>query len=234
MRDNGRLVRAATGHSRAMVRRRFFAHVGPGSLGLADRLRRARYIPRRGGTWLIGENIGFGRGRFTRPATMHRAWMRSTPHRAAMLERRFREVGFGIVSGRPYGGGGATFTADFGRRAADQGQLAGVERRPQARDPPVALLDAEPQHPAELDALRALDAAEADLQHAVAFALHAEPELLPVGPALGPRLTQAVVAGEGAGLGAGQRHVLRVGRVRVQPRLQVAGVPRGDVAVEER
>ena len=116
MRDNGRLARAATGHSRAMVTRRFFAHVGPGSIGLADRLRRARYIPRRGGSWLVGENIGFGRGRYTRPATMHRAWMRSSPHRAAMLERRFREVGFGIVSGRPYGRGGATFTADFGRR----------------------------------------------------------------------------------------------------------------------
>ncbi|HEX5909743.1 MAG TPA: CAP domain-containing protein [Thermoleophilaceae bacterium] len=116
VRGNGRLVRAANGHSRAMVTRRFFAHVGPGSIGLVDRLRRAGYIPARGGTWLVGENIGFGRGRYTRPATMHRAWMNSTPHRAAMLERRFREVGFGIVSGRPYGGGGATFTADFGRR----------------------------------------------------------------------------------------------------------------------
>jgi len=116
VRGNGRLVRAATGHSRAMVTRRFFAHVGPGALALSDRLRRVRYIPRRGGNWLVGENIGFGRGRYTRPATMHRSWMNSAPHRAAMLERRFREVGFGIVRGRPYGGGGATFTADFGMR----------------------------------------------------------------------------------------------------------------------
>jgi len=116
MRANRRLVRAATGHSRSMVSRRFFAHVGPGSLGLADRLRRTRYIPRRGGNWLIGENIGFGRGRMARPARMHRAWMNSSSHRAAILDRRFREVGFGIVRGRPYGGGGATFTADFGRR----------------------------------------------------------------------------------------------------------------------
>ena len=116
VRGNGRLVRAANSHSRAMVTRRFFAHVGPGSIGLVDRLRRTGYIPRRGGTWLVGENIGFGRGRYTRPASMHGAWMNSTPHRAAILEPRFREVGFGIVSGRPYGGGGATFTADFGRR----------------------------------------------------------------------------------------------------------------------
>ncbi len=116
MRENRRLVSAATGHSRSMVGRRFFAHVGPGSLGLADRLRRTRYLPRRGGRWLIGENIGFGRGRFTRPAVIHRSWMNSSPHRAVIVERRFREVGFGIVSGRPYGRGGATFTADYGRR----------------------------------------------------------------------------------------------------------------------
>ena len=99
-----------------MVTRRFFAHIGPGSRSLADRLRLAGYLPRRGGTWLVGENIGFGRGRMSRPVGVHRAWMRSSPHRAAILERRFREVGFGIVAGRPYGRGGATFTADFGRR----------------------------------------------------------------------------------------------------------------------
>lgn len=115
MRGNGRLLRAARGHSGSMVTRRFFAHVGPGALDLAGRLRRTHYIPRRGGTWLIGENIGFGRGRMSRPLNMHLAWMHSTPHRAAILERRFREVGFGVVRGRPYGGGGATFTADFGR-----------------------------------------------------------------------------------------------------------------------
>ena len=116
VRANRRLARAAGSHSRRMVQRRFFAHVGPGSLDLAARLRLSRYIPRRGGTWLIGENIGFGRGRMARPMSMHRAWMRSTPHRAAILERRFREVGFGIAPGSPYGRGGATFTVDFGRR----------------------------------------------------------------------------------------------------------------------
>ena len=116
VRGNSRLTRAATGHSRAMVTRRFFAHIGPGARSLSDRLRLAGYLPRRGGRWLVAENIGFGRGRMSRPAGVHRAWMRSSPHRAAILEGRFREVGFGIVAGRPYGRGGATFTADFGRR----------------------------------------------------------------------------------------------------------------------
>ncbi|HYI35715.1 MAG TPA: CAP domain-containing protein [Thermoleophilaceae bacterium] len=116
VRANRRLARAAGSHSRRMVQRRFFAHVGPGSLDLTARLRNSRYIPRRGGNWLIGENIGFGRGRMSRPMSMHRAWMNSSPHRAAILERRFREAGFGIAPGSPYRRGGATFTVDFGRR----------------------------------------------------------------------------------------------------------------------
>ena len=62
---------------------------------------------------MIGENIGFGTGSLTRPASIHRAWMHSTPHRAAMLSTRFREVGFGIYPGIPFQSRGATFTADF-------------------------------------------------------------------------------------------------------------------------
>ena len=148
IRGNGRLVRAATGHSRAMVARRFFAHVGPGPLGVADRLRRARYIPRAAAAGSSARTSASAAGATARPATMHRAWMHSSPHRAAMLERRFREVGFGICSGRPYGGGGATFTADFGMPAlaVRQGSSPASSADHSAGDPPVALLDAEPQH----------------------------------------------------------------------------------------
>ena len=101
MRANGRLQRAARAHSRTMVQRRFFAHVGPGTLNPAARLRSTRYLPGRG-RWAIGENIGFGTGALTRPIAIHSAWMHSTPHRAAMLSPRFREVGFGVYPGSPY------------------------------------------------------------------------------------------------------------------------------------
>jgi uncharacterized protein YkwD len=99
-----------------MVRLRFFAHVGPGSLSLSGRLRRARYLPARGGRWFVGENIAFGRGRSGSPLGVHRAWMHSTPHRFDMLHPRFRQVGFGIYRGAPYGRRGVTYTADFGRK----------------------------------------------------------------------------------------------------------------------
>jgi uncharacterized protein YkwD len=117
VRLNHRLDRAALAHSRAMVRDRFFAHVGPGArVSLFYRLRRTRYIPRRG-SWAIGENIGFGTGSLGSPLAMHRAWMHSPPHRHAILQPRFREVGFGVYRGAPYARHrGATYTADFGVR----------------------------------------------------------------------------------------------------------------------
>ena len=105
LRPNPKLERAARLHSQAMVRRRFFAHVGPGASSPAARLRPTRYLPRTG-YWVIGENIGFGTGSLSRPASIHRAWMHSTPHRAAMLSRRFRRSASGSPPASRSGPGG--------------------------------------------------------------------------------------------------------------------------------
>jgi uncharacterized protein YkwD len=116
LRANRRLARAAAAHSRAMVRRRFFSHVAPGGLSLVDRLRRAHYFGH-AHRWLVGENLGFGRGRYSAPRRQMRAWMRSSPHRANILEPRWREVGIGLAAGMPNGSRrGATYTSDFGVR----------------------------------------------------------------------------------------------------------------------
>lgn len=113
LRENRRLVRAATAHSRSMVKRRYFSHVAPGGVVLNARLRRVGYLPAR--RWRIGENLASA-GRSATPVSMIRAWLRSPPHRTVLLEGSFREVGLGIVLGRPSGGRGATYTADFGVR----------------------------------------------------------------------------------------------------------------------
>jgi uncharacterized protein YkwD len=42
--------------------------------------------------------------------------MNSPGHRGNILSRSFRSVGIGIAAGTPSGGGGATYTTDFGRR----------------------------------------------------------------------------------------------------------------------
>jgi uncharacterized protein YkwD len=103
-----RLTGAAQGHSDDMVAHRYFAH---GDFGA--RIRRSGWTRHRR-SWMIGENIGYGSGRLGTPAGIVDAWMHSGGHRANILERRFRDIGIGIASGTPSGGGGATYSTDFG------------------------------------------------------------------------------------------------------------------------
>jgi uncharacterized protein YkwD len=98
-----------------MVARRYFAHVTPEGRSLVDRVRAAGYL---GGSedWALGEDIGWGTGSASTPASMFRAWMDSPPHRRVILDRTFRELGVGVTPGVPVPaeGDGATFVLDFG------------------------------------------------------------------------------------------------------------------------
>jgi uncharacterized protein YkwD len=113
---NAKLSHAADRHSRDMVRHRYFAHDSRNGRSPFDRMRATHYVPRNS-TWWLGENIGWGSGSLTQPIAMVRAWMHSPPHRANILSRHFRDIGIGIVPGAPVGGGGATYTTDFGRHS---------------------------------------------------------------------------------------------------------------------
>lgn len=113
---NGRLFRAAGRHSRSMVVSGFFSHVAPGGVGLTDRVQRTGYFARTR-RWTVGENLGYAAGSPNAPRKMLRAWMRSTPHRANILTRKYREIGLGVVPGIPGNHRrGATFTTVFGVR----------------------------------------------------------------------------------------------------------------------
>jgi uncharacterized protein YkwD len=116
LRLDRRLSHAARGHSREMVRRRYFGHASPGGAPPYLRARHARYIPRHG-RWSFGENIAWGGGSLAQPAAIVRMWMHSPPHRANILSRHFRDVGVGIAVGVPIHARfrGATYTLDFGR-----------------------------------------------------------------------------------------------------------------------
>jgi uncharacterized protein YkwD len=116
LRPNARLSHAARRHSRDMVRRRYFAHDSPGGRSPFDRMRATHYVPRNA-SWWLGENIGWGSGSLTQPIAMVRAWMHSPSHRANILNRHFRDIGIGIAPGAPVGGGGATYTTDFGQHS---------------------------------------------------------------------------------------------------------------------
>ena len=116
--ENERLRAAAFGHARWMVRSRSFSHFRPSGPDLVSRLRKAKYIPS-SGSWLVGENIGYGLPRRSSPADQVRYWMTSPTHRANILNPRFQAAGLGIYSGTPRSiarSRGATYAVDFGSR----------------------------------------------------------------------------------------------------------------------
>lgn len=115
LRGNRRLGRAAGAHARSMVRRGYFSHVQPSGAGLARRVARVGYISKRR-RWTVGENLGFGQGRYSTPRQLVAAWMRSSSHRRTMLPPRFRELGVGVVHGSPLRSRrrGTTYAVNFG------------------------------------------------------------------------------------------------------------------------
>jgi uncharacterized protein YkwD len=108
LRSSRALLRLATGHSRDMLRRSYFAHAHPGGPTFAARLKRARYRA------TAGENIGFDVP--GTPERIVRAWMGSPPHRANILSRKFRSAGVGVLVDKPIDPQrpGATYTLNFG------------------------------------------------------------------------------------------------------------------------
>jgi len=116
LRLNRRLSTAAQRHSRAMARRRFFSHTSPGGASFVDRIRSTGYLSG-ARSWTVGENIAYGSGSRSTPRSIGSAWMHSPPHRSNILSSAYRAIGIGIAAGTPVGGGGGTYTTDFGRRS---------------------------------------------------------------------------------------------------------------------
>ena len=115
LRLNRKLSSAARRHSRAMAERRFFSHTSLSGASFVDRIRNTGYLSGVR-SWTVGENIAYGSGSRSAPRSIGSAWMNSAGHRANILSSSFRAIGIGIAFGTPTGGGGATYTTDFGRR----------------------------------------------------------------------------------------------------------------------
>ena len=105
-----KLQKIARNHSKDMVERDYFSHKTKGSGRTPEqRAKRAGYNYRD-----FGENIGYG----ATPGAVFDSWMRSSLHRANILNKRFREVGVGAETGhfKPAGGTTTVYTVDFGKR----------------------------------------------------------------------------------------------------------------------
>jgi uncharacterized protein YkwD len=108
---------AAQGHASAMATQDFFAHDAPSGETMQNRVERAGYL-RGARAWWLGEALAWGRDAMGSPVAILRGLLGSPPHRAILLDPRFRDLGIGVARGAPSGRGrGAlTVTLDFGRR----------------------------------------------------------------------------------------------------------------------
>jgi len=116
---SGALTSVADGHSSQMARLGFFSHDSANGQSFSQRIAQA-YSPRGFRRWSVGENLVWG-GPAIGAARAFRLWLSSPPHRANLLNARWREIGLGAVHSTSapgvYGGGAATIvTADFGAR----------------------------------------------------------------------------------------------------------------------
>ena len=116
LRANTKLRRAAERHSRNMSENNFFDHVSPGGSTPLERVKAAGYLSG-ADSWAVGENIAWGEQQLSTPREIVDSWMASAPHKANILNRRFRHIGIGVALGAPTSGaGGATYTTAFGKR----------------------------------------------------------------------------------------------------------------------
>jgi uncharacterized protein YkwD len=118
VRTNSKLHAAALGHSTDMVSQGFFAHTNPAGVDFIDRITQTGYVAG-ARSWLVGENLVWGSGVLSTPASLVEGWMQSPPHRANLLRKRFREIGISAVRGTPFEAAnplGITVSSEYGYR----------------------------------------------------------------------------------------------------------------------
>ena len=104
LRLDGRLERAARGHSRTMLRTGQFFHGAFSARIRAQGVNASR----------VGENLAWGVGVLSRARAIVNMWLASPEHRANLLHAGYRTVGVGALRGRFDGYSGAlVITTDF-------------------------------------------------------------------------------------------------------------------------
>jgi uncharacterized protein YkwD len=112
MLDSNRALRkAATGHSKSMVRKRYFDHTGADGSSPKARMKRAGYSGH-----AFAENITYGTGKYATPSSVVSRWMNSSGHRHNILGGLYDDMGIGVALGNPTGHGGSTVTMTMGGR----------------------------------------------------------------------------------------------------------------------
>jgi uncharacterized protein YkwD len=116
---NGALGHVAARQVASMVRRDYFADVGPSGQTPMSLVAGTRY-PAHAAEVAVGQNIAWGTGSYTTPAHIVAEWLASAPHREIMLGGEYRDAGVAITPAVPAmlhaRGRGATYAIEFGAR----------------------------------------------------------------------------------------------------------------------
>jgi uncharacterized protein YkwD len=113
------LTTAATVHSTSMAKKGYFSHNSANGASFSQRI--ASFYPTRGyRSWSVGENLLWGSPDVGAVRAL-KLWLASPPHRANLLNPRWREVGLAAIHSTSapgvYHNAPATIvTADFGAR----------------------------------------------------------------------------------------------------------------------
>ncbi len=111
------LTQAARAHSRDMLDRDYSSHTSPDGETVKQRLKRFGYDCSDCSYYAYGENIAWGCGSYGAPERIFRWWMHSSGHRSNILNKKFREVGIGVLTGTYKKCNQVTmYTVDFGTR----------------------------------------------------------------------------------------------------------------------
>jgi uncharacterized protein YkwD len=102
LRVSGSLRKSARDYSQRLMYRGVFAHAG--------RIQASRRFR------TLGEILEIHYDRHARASFAFRQWLRSPPHRRAILNPNFRWVGAGRTAGRFHGHGATIWVVHFGRR----------------------------------------------------------------------------------------------------------------------
>lgn len=94
------------------VRRCGFSHT-PCGMAFSGTFRRAGYLPARA----FAENLAWGQGELGSPVRALSLWLKSPPHRANLLARRWKDLGIAVERGNIFGRGGVSlWVLQLGRR----------------------------------------------------------------------------------------------------------------------
>lgn len=111
MRGSGPLNRSSLIKANA-VRRCGFTHT-PCGMAFTRTFQSAGYLPARA----YGENLAWGQAELGSPLHTLDLWLKSPPHRANLLARRWRDLGIAVERGRMFGRDGVSlWVMQFGRR----------------------------------------------------------------------------------------------------------------------